>query len=350
MNKRIPIIAIAMALLLSGCRVENIHTSAGVTGSSDDPAVTDIAEGTSSQTDKSEQPAVSDTPDATAEATADADTTSSTASGPPSPEEKATEATTEATTTEATEKATTAEASSVPISSAETPTLPPASEAVEEDVSDEPADNIGTDSIGYTYDGEAFEIDPDYAYFIVNKEAFLPDDYTVETDTVQGDYKMETTAAYFCRRMIEAAKEDGIDLKVLSAYRTVKYQERLFERNVESRMDSGMTYEEAYADVSINIAPPGGSEHNAGLAVDIVTKKDWDTYTDFDKTKEFDWLVEHGPEYGYILRYLKGKEHITGYIYEPWHFRYVGVKYARDLQDSGLCMEEYFDLHGIDWQ
>lgn len=196
-------------------------------------------------------------------------------------------------------------------------------------------------------------IDPTYIYqdeddffYVVNKTYLLPEDYEIQTDYVQGSYEMEKTAAKHMREMIAAAKEDGINLKVLSAYRTVKYQKRLFERNVKSRMeDYGMSYEEAYYDTSINIAPPGGSEHNAGLAADIITENDWDTYTGFEDTEEFAWLQIHAPEHGFILRYLKGKEDITGYIYEPWHYRYVGVKYAQDVMDSGLCLEEYFEKY-----
>ena len=196
-------------------------------------------------------------------------------------------------------------------------------------------------------------IDKDYIYqdeddffYVVNKTYLLPEDYEIETDYVQGSYEMEKTAAKHMCEMIAAAKEDGINLKVLSAYRTVNYQKKLFERNVKSRMeDYGMTYDEAYYDTSINIAPPGGSEHNAGLAADIITEDDWDTYTGFEDTEEFAWLQVHAPEHGFILRYLKGKEDITGYIYEPWHYRYVGVKYARDIMDSGLCLEEYFEKY-----
>ncbi|MCD8108420.1 MAG: D-alanyl-D-alanine carboxypeptidase family protein [Oscillospiraceae bacterium] len=189
-----------------------------------------------------------------------------------------------------------------------------------------------------------FQTEEDYL-ILVNKTNLLPDDYKIETDTVQGSYEMEKTAAYYCKLMIEAAAADGINLKVLSAYRTVAYQQKLFDRNVESRMeDDGMTYEEAYADTAQNIAPAGGSEHNAGLVVDIITENDWDTYTDFDQTEEFAWLQEHAAEYGFILRYPEGKEDITGFVYEPWHYRYVGVKYAADIQASGLCLEEYLGI------
>ncbi|MCD7889852.1 MAG: D-alanyl-D-alanine carboxypeptidase family protein [Oscillospiraceae bacterium] len=191
-----------------------------------------------------------------------------------------------------------------------------------------------------------FQSEEDYL-ILVNKTHLLPDDYKIETDYVQGSYEMKKTAAYYCKLMIEAAAADGINLKVLSAYRTVAYQQKLFDRNVQSRMDDdGMTYEEAYADTAINIAPPGGSEHNAGLAVDIITENDWDTYTGFEDTEEFAWLQEHAAEYGFIMRYASGKEDITGFIYEPWHYRFVGVKYAADIQASGLCLEEYLEANG----
>ena len=184
-------------------------------------------------------------------------------------------------------------------------------------------------------------------FFVVNKETFLPEDYSIETDFVQGSYELEVTAAYWCKKMIAAAAEDGIDLKVLSAYRTIDYQKKLFERNVNSRMeDDGMSYDEAYQDTSINIAPPGGSEHNAGLAVDIIDRNHWDTYTAFEDTEEFEWLINHCTDYGFILRYPEGKESITGYIYEPWHYRYVGVSYAKAVMDSGLCLEEYMNQNG----
>lgn len=190
-----------------------------------------------------------------------------------------------------------------------------------------------------------FQTEEDYL-ILVNKTNLLPDDYKIETDYVQGSYEMEKTAAYYCKLMIEAAAADGINLKVLSAYRTVNYQQNLFDRNVESRMEDGMTYEEAYADTAVNIAPAGGSEHNAGLAVDIITEDDWDTYTEFEDTEEFAWLQAHAAEYGFIMRYASDKVDITGFIYEPWHYRFVGVKYAQNIQDSGLCLEEYLEVNG----
>lgn len=312
--KMLRLVSMMLALaLLSGCTATEIKDTANTL-----PDVTEV-------------PAVSEdiTTSRTEAATTEATTAEMTTTEASTIEETTT---TEATETEAT---TTTEATATEVTAEVTEEIAEDDEIIEDA---DPEEVKGT-----TTDGEEFTIDPDYAFFIVNKQLPLDEDYSIETDYVQGSYELETTAAYYCRLMIEAAKEDGIELKVLSAYRTVRYQKKLFERNVESRMASGMSYDEAYADVSINIAPPGASEHNAGLAVDIITVNDWDTYEGFEDTEEFAWLQENAADFGFIMRYLKGKEDITGYIYEPWHYRYVGTKYAKDVRDSGLCLEEYFE-------
>lgn len=253
-----------------------------------------------------------------------------------------TEATTtmpQTTTLEETTTTTEATTEEVTTTTEETTTEVSVTEPDVEAKDDESAPNDETES-------EVVEIKENEHFFLVNREYPLPEDYEIETDYVQGSYELEVTAAKHCREMIAAAKEDGIELKVLSAYRTVSYQKKLFERNIKSRMEKyGWSYEEAYDDVLINIALPGTSEHNAGLAVDIVTEDDWDTYEAFDQTEEYDWLQEHAAEHGFILRYLKDKTDITGYIYEPWHYRYVGVEYAATIRDTGLCLEEFFEQY-----
>ncbi len=314
--KRILLICAAAAVVLScaGCAEHNNNPadiSNPVTQSS---AATEVTTVTSPEltTVTSTQPTCAEH-DCTTPATTE-----------PAPEPTAEVTTSEVTTVETTSEVTTEATAESTTESSQQP----------EESGEEPIDK------DYIYQDE------DDFFYVVNKTYLLPEDYEIETDYVQGSYEMEKTAAKHMREMIAAAKEDGINLKVLSAYRTVGYQKKLFERNVKSRMeDYGMSYEDAYYDTSINIAPPGGSEHNAGLAADIITEDDWDTYTGFEDTEEFAWLQVHAPEHGFILRYLKGKEDITGYIYEPWHYRYVGVKYAQDIMDSGLCLEEYFEKY-----
>ena len=117
--------------------------------------------------------------------------------------------------------------------------------------------------------------------------------------------------------MLSAAKEAGYDLRISTAYRSYNRQQQLY--------DAGAT-----------TAAPGTSEHNSGLGVDILTVNG-----EFEGSAAEAWLLEHAEEYGFILRYPKDKEAVTGFAYEPWHFRYVGKEQAKLINDSGLCLEEY---------
>ncbi len=175
---------------------------------------------------------------------------------------------------------------------------------------------------------------------LVSKGRPMPRDYVPVLDDVYGK-SLEKTTAFMLKEMFEAAKKDGVELKLLSAYRTPEYQQEVFDRSVSERVAQGQSYDEAVAETSINVAKPYESEHNLGLAVDIVTTQDDDVYVDFENTKEFAWLSENATDYGFILRYPKGKERITGYTYEPWHYRYVGPYDARRIYNSDLTLEEY---------
>lgn len=199
---------------------------------------------------------------------------------------------------------------------------------------------------------EDINADNKWAMFLVNKQNPLPDNYDsmIETELVyEGDKDgyVDKRAAKYATDMFAAAKEDGIDLWVISSYRTIGYQQDNFDRSVQQRIDNGMTKEEAIADTKREVAMPGESEHNAGLAMDIMSAE----YTSmddagFEDTKAFEWLDKHAAEYGFILRYPKDKESVTEIIYEPWHYRFVGVYYANEIKKSGLCLEEYFAERG----
>ena len=129
-------------------------------------------------------------------------------------------------------------------------------------------------------------------------------------------------------QMFNAAKKQGLSLLVLSAHRTEAYQKYLYDNKVRS---AGKVYADNYS------ARPGFSEHQTGLAVDITSVE-----TTFENTAEFRWLQKHAHEYGFILRYPKGKEWITGYSYEPWHYRYVGTDAAKKIYEEGITYEEYY--------
>lgn len=195
-------------------------------------------------------------------------------------------------------------------------------------------------------------IDNKWAMFLVNKKNPLPADYDsrIETKVVfesWREYFLDVRAAEYLEKMLKDAEKDGIDLYVVSAYRTMEYQQQNFDNSVQDRVDSGMSYDDAYADTLAEVALPGESEHNAGLALDIMVEEYQSMDDDgFEDTEAFAWLDKHAAEYGFILRYPKGKQEITGIIYEPWHYRFVGVYYANEIKKSGLCLEEYYEQQG----
>ncbi len=201
-------------------------------------------------------------------------------------------------------------------------------------------------------DGDPEEADNTWAVYLINEENPLPRRYddvinTELVDETYREYYLDSRAAGYYKDMLEAAAADGVDLITVSAYRNYDYQKNNFDTNVENRMSQGMTYEEAYAESLAAVQLPGQSEHNAGLAVDILSSE-YNSMDDdgFENTEAFAWLDKHAADYGFILRYPKGKRDITKIIYEPWHYRFVGVYYAKDIKASGLCMEEYFDQKG----
>jgi D-alanyl-D-alanine carboxypeptidase len=196
------------------------------------------------------------------------------------------------------------------------------------------------------------DIDNEWALYLVNEKNPLPSNYddTIETTLVFSDYRdyyFDSRAASYLMKMIEDASKDGVSLYIVSTYRSQEYQKENFERSVADRMSAGMDYDTAYADTLREVTLPGYSEHNAGLAADIMTP----TYTSMDddgfkNTEEYAWLTEHAAEYGFILRYPEGKEDVTGIIYEPWHYRFVGVYYANEIKAQGVTLEEYFAENG----
>ena len=141
-------------------------------------------------------------------------------------------------------------------------------------------------------------------------------------------YLLEAEAYSKYVQMADAAKQSGLTLRVVSAYRTEDYQNMLYNKKTRTL---GKNNVDNYS------ARPGFSEHQTGLAVDINSTK-----TSFERSAEFKWLQEHAHEYGFIMRYPKGKKWITGYEYEPWHYRYVGIEAAKIIHAEGTTYEQYY--------
>lgn len=185
----------------------------------------------------------------------------------------------------------------------------------------------------------------DWRLILVNNNVPLPDGYEVETQVADDNTgkELQAEAAEAYRKMDAAAAADGVDLMLCSGYRSVDYQTQLFEAEKQENLDKGCSEQEAYDLAKTVVAVPGCSEHNSGLAADIVTPSHQVLDSDFENTDAFAWLSQHAAEYGFILRYPKDKQAITGIIYEPWHYRYVGPENAAAIAQSGLCLEE---VHG----
>ena len=175
---------------------------------------------------------------------------------------------------------------------------------------------------------------------LVNSGYRIPDSYNPDLVYVCGsEERLDKKVAVHYEKMYNDALKDGVTLTPCSGYRSYETQERNYNRKVSFFEGQGFSTEEAKVKAATIIMPPGSSEHNLGYAMDIVCVDEW-----FEDTAEFRWLQEHAADYGFIMRYPEDKQDITKVIYEPWHWRYVGVETAKALKASGLVMEEYMGV------
>ncbi len=192
------------------------------------------------------------------------------------------------------------------------------------------------------------ELDANFGrLLLINGEHALPDDY----DTKVREYLVEIDPQYrnnnyvtqihndvypYITAMVAAAQKDGVDLRVWSPFRSYAIQNDLFQKQV-NRVGGD---EEKAATV---VARPGTSEHNTGLCADFNMASDA-----FESTPMYTWMCENAEDYGFVLRYPKEKQHITGVIYESWHWRFVGINNAKEINELGVTLEEYIEMKEID--
>lgn len=181
----------------------------------------------------------------------------------------------------------------------------------------------------------------DWNLILVNKLHPVPDDYEFTLGTIKGSMQCDVRIIEDLRLMLQAAKEDGINLLVCSPHRNLDRQVMLFNRKINYYMSKGYSYMNAYMIASKVVTIPGTSEHQIGLALDIYSDSYNQLDAGFGETPAGIWLKEHAKEYGFILRYPEGKENITGIEYEPWHYRYVGRQAAPAIMDNNLTLEEF---------
>ena len=190
--------------------------------------------------------------------------------------------------------------------------------------------NMGLDRPFYS--GTQVLEDPDALTVLVNKYHLLPDGYVPQLEPLGKDYghgSLRPQAARAFRAMADQAREDGVQLSSVSAYRSYEYQAQLYAQYLQW---------DPQEVVDTFSARPGSSEHQTGLALDINTAS---LSSHFEDTPAYAWLEEHCAQFGFLLRYPEDKQHITGYRFEPWHYRYVGVSAAQACTQLDLTYEEY---------
>jgi zinc D-Ala-D-Ala carboxypeptidase len=196
-------------------------------------------------------------------------------------------------------------------------------------------------------DGKDVIQNPENVLVMVNKLFSLPSSYT-PSDLVKpevafsfGEQELEKSflreeAAKALEKMFAAAKESGIEIFAVSGYRSYVRQDQILQAEIQN-----VGEDRAVAAVAV----PGNSEHQTGLAMDISARSvGLNLVEQFGQTEEGKWLAENAHKFGFILRYPNGKEEITGYMYEPWHFRYVGEKSAAEIHKNNWTLEEYFQI------
>ena len=167
-------------------------------------------------------------------------------------------------------------------------------------------------------------------------------------EAIADGFMVDARIAPPLRQMMEEARQEGISLMIISAYRPAHRQAELHGRQIERFLALGKSEQEAIAVASTIVLPPGTSEHQTGLAVDIVSPYYQALDDGFADTPAGIWLAENSWRYGFILRYPRDSIEITGVIFEPWHFRYVGREHAQAIFKGGYLLEEYlYDVLGI---
>ena len=171
---------------------------------------------------------------------------------------------------------------------------------------------------------------------LVNRSNPLPENYEYNLRSLKNGECVDVRIYSDLVEMIETAEKQNVFMFVNWGFRSAKLQQLLFDSEVLIRKNRGLSDEEALAETKKYVAAVGASEHETGLAVDLDPIKPKSIGADIYK-----WLADNSYKFGFILRYPENKTEITGFSYEPWHFRYVGKEAAKQIFDKGICLEEY---------
>ena len=210
----------------------------------------------------------------------------------------------------------------------------------------EQAKNSQEETVGVTEpvadEQEENTTEAEWNLILVNGEHPLPEDFQVpELTQLRNGQAIDSRVYPALQEMMDAARAEGLAPLICSSYRTWDKQEMLFANKVQSYLEQGDSQTAAEEQAAYWVARPGTSEHQAGLAVDIVDTNYQLLDAQQAETPVQLWLMEHCAEYGFILRYPTDKSDLTGVGYEPWHYRYVGIAAATEIMELGICLEEY---------
>ena len=176
---------------------------------------------------------------------------------------------------------------------------------------------------------------------LVNFENTIPKDWNVDLVQLNNGQSVDRRIYDDLIAMLQAAKSEGLNPLICSSYRTNEKQERLYQNKVSEYLSQGYSKVEASDKAAFWVARPGTSEHQLGLAVDIVSTKNQRLDRSQENTVEQQWLIQNSWKYGFVLRYPTNKNSIRGVGYEPWHYRYVGKEHAKKINELGVCLEGY---------
>ena len=199
----------------------------------------------------------------------------------------------------------------------------------------------GADNSGTVTPPEDGVVVDDELLTLVNPWNPLPDDWTVDLVTLDDGHRVDSRCYEAYMEMINACKVAGYSPVNCSSYRAQETQQSLYDNKVQRLISSGMSEEEAKIEAAKAVAIPGTSEHQLGLAVDLVDANMQDLTSAQESTETQKWLMANSWRYGFIHRYPNGKTDITGIIYEPWHYRYVGKDAAQEIFNRDITLEEY---------
>ncbi len=181
----------------------------------------------------------------------------------------------------------------------------------------------------------------DWRLTLANPWTPLPEGYEPALTRLKNGHAVDERCYPALQEMLDACRAAGLSPVICSSYRTQEKQEQLFQRQVDGLLARGYAPDAALSEAAKAVAAPGTSEHQLGLAVDIVDLNNQNLNESQEDTAVQKWLMEHCWEYGFILRYPNDKSAVTGIIYEPWHYRYVGQEAAGEIHTLGVCLEEY---------